>query len=69
MQPLFPCLAAPDDRPVLTVGSRTLSAAAVAAAAARHVTALTALGVGPGDRVGVWTQPHLRSAQIGRAHV
>jgi malonyl-CoA/methylmalonyl-CoA synthetase len=61
VQPLFPCLAAPDDRPVLTVGGRTLSAAAVAAAAARHVAALAALGVGPGDRVGVWTQPHLRT--------
>ncbi|MBA3548382.1 MAG: AMP-binding protein [Nannocystis sp.] len=62
MQPLFPCLAAPDDRPVLTVDGRTLSAAQVVAAAARHVAALTALGVRPGDHVGVWTQPDLRSA-------
>jgi len=62
VHPLFPCLAAPDDRPVLTVGDRTLSAAMVAGAAARHVAALAALGVGPGDRVGVWAQPHLHTA-------
>ncbi len=62
MSPLFPCLAAPDDRPVLTVDDHTLSAAAVCAAAARHLAALRALGVGPGDRVGVWTQPDLRRA-------
>lgn len=61
MSPLFPCLAAPDDRPVLTVDGRTLSASDVRAAAARHLAALTALGVAPGDRVGVWTQPDLRT--------
>lgn len=62
MQPLFPCLAAPDDRPVLTVDAQTLSAAAVTAAAARHLAVLAALGVAPGERVGVWAQPDLRSA-------
>jgi len=62
VQPLFPCLTDPDDRPLLTVDGQTLSAATVRAAAARHLAALTALGVGRGDRVGVWTQPDLRSA-------
>lgn len=61
MHPLFPCLAAPDGRPVLEVEGVTLSADAVARAAARHAHVLAALGVRPGDRVGVWTQPDLRT--------
>ena len=61
MRPLFPCLAAPDGRPVLDVDGVTLDAATLARAAARHAHLLTALGVRPGEHVGVWTQPDLRT--------
>ena len=61
MRPLFPRLAAPDGRPVLDVDGVTLDAATLARAAARHAHLLTALGVRPGEPVGVWTQPDLRT--------
>jgi malonyl-CoA/methylmalonyl-CoA synthetase len=59
--PLFPCLTAPDDRPLLTVDAVTLTARDVHAAAARHAAFLAAHAVHPGDRVAVWTQPHLHT--------
>jgi malonyl-CoA/methylmalonyl-CoA synthetase len=61
VSPLFPCLAAPDDRPLLTVDAVTLTARDLLAAAARHAAFLAAHGVRPGDRIGVWTQPHLHT--------
>ena len=57
MDALFPWLTAPSDRAALRVGGRTLTQREVAAASAHHVAALAARGIGPGDRVGVWTQP------------
>ncbi len=56
---LFPCLAAPDDAPLLTVDDTTLSRAGLARACARHAALLASTGVRPGDHVGVWTQPDL----------
>ncbi|HEY0133296.1 MAG TPA: AMP-binding protein, partial [Nannocystis sp.] len=55
----FPCLAAPDDTPLLTVDGVTLTRRALALACARHVAWLRAAGVQQGDHVGVWTQPDL----------
>lgn len=59
MDPLFPCLAAPDGRIVLTVGDDSFSDRQLLAAARRHAQALARAGIAPGDRVGVWTQPYL----------
>ncbi|MBK7827574.1 AMP-binding protein [Nannocystis sp.] len=58
---LFPCLAAPDDRPLLTVDATTLTARDLLAAAARHAAFLAAADIHPGDHIGVWTQPHLHT--------
>lgn len=68
MDPLFPCLHAPSDRPAVRVGDRTLSQRELAAACAHHVAALGALGVAPGDRIGVWTQPALETLVAFAAH-
>ncbi len=54
---LFPCLAAPDHAPLLTVDGVTLDRHAVAMACARHVAMLVAAGVQRGDHVGA--QPGL----------
>ena len=64
MTPLFPCLAAPDDRPLLTVDAVTLTARQLHAAAARHAAFLAAHAIRPGDLVGVWTQPHLHTPLV-----
>ena len=59
---LFPILAAPTDRRVLTVDDVHLTAAGLAAACGGHLAALHAAGVRPGDRVGIWTQGDARTA-------
>ena len=58
---LFPVLAAPADRTILTVGDVRLSVAQLAAACGGHLATLHAAGVRPGDRVGVWTQGDVRT--------
>jgi malonyl-CoA/methylmalonyl-CoA synthetase len=65
---LFPVLAAPDDHTLLAVDDRALSARRLADACAAHCARLTALGVRPGDRVGVWTQGDLRTPVALAAH-
>ena len=69
MDALFPCLAAPDGRTVLTVDGVTLTDRQLLAAARRHADVLARMGVRAGDRVGVWTQPDLRTvvALVGGA--
>jgi malonyl-CoA/methylmalonyl-CoA synthetase len=66
---LFPYLAEPDGRVVLTVDGVSLTDRQLLAAARNHAAALSRLGLAPGDRVGVWTQPDLRTiiALIGSA--
>ncbi|MEZ4383626.1 MAG: AMP-binding protein [Nannocystaceae bacterium] len=59
---LLPILDAPGPRPALIVGARRLSAAELAAAAARHRGMLAARGVLPGDRVGVVAQGSIATA-------
>ncbi|MDC0667380.1 AMP-binding protein [Nannocystis radixulma] len=69
MDALFPCLAAPDGRTVLTVDDVSLTDRQLLAAARRHADVLARMGIQPGDRVGVWTQPDLRTvvALVGGA--
>ncbi|MFW6052122.1 MAG: AMP-binding protein, partial [Myxococcota bacterium] len=55
---LFPRLAQADARTALLLGDARPSYAALAGACAAHARSLGARGVGPGDRVAVWTQPH-----------
>ncbi|MGE5183425.1 MAG: AMP-binding protein [Acidobacteriota bacterium] len=52
----------------MRVGARALSQRELAAACARHVAALAARGVMPGDRVGVWTQPAIETIVALAAH-
>lgn len=54
---LFPRLGFPDGRVAVHVGEARASYAALGGACAAHAEALRASGVGPGDRVAVWTQP------------
>lgn len=68
MEPLFPCLHAPSDRPAVRLGDRALSQRQLAAACAHHVAALAARGLHPGDRIGVWTQPALETIVAFVAH-
>jgi malonyl-CoA/methylmalonyl-CoA synthetase len=68
MDPLFPWLAAPGDRLAVRVGDRAVTQRELATACARHVEALRAHGLAPGDRVGVWTQPALETAVALVAH-
>jgi malonyl-CoA/methylmalonyl-CoA synthetase len=66
---LFPWLAAPSDRVALVVGGlRALTQVELAAACARHVAALVARGLAPGDRIGVWTHPTLETMVAFVAH-
>jgi malonyl-CoA/methylmalonyl-CoA synthetase len=58
---LFPWLRVPSQRPALYVADRRLTQHELAIACARHVAALAACGVTPGERVGVWTQPALET--------
>ncbi|MDX2011805.1 MAG: AMP-binding protein [Myxococcaceae bacterium] len=58
---LFPVLEAPDDRVVLRVDERTLTARQLARRCAAHVERLSRAGVFPGAHVGVWTQPSLET--------
>lgn len=69
MDALFPCLAAPDGRLVLSLQGRSLTDRQLLTACRRHARALTAAGIGPGERVGVWTQPELGTivALVGNA--
>lgn len=62
VEPLFPCLLAPRDRVVLKVGADTLTDRQLARACRRHADALADAGIGPGERVGVWTQGELATA-------
>ena len=66
MSALFPRLAFADDRTALVVdgpsGRDVLSYAELAGRAAAHASWLSAEGVKPGDRVGVWAQPHVGTA-------
>lgn len=68
MEPLFPCLHAPSDRPILWVGERALTQRELAIACAHHAAALAARGLRPGDRIGVWTHPALETAVAFLAH-
>lgn len=65
---LFPTLHAPSSRLAVRVGERALSHAELAAACARHVAALEARGLAPGDRIGVATQPALETVVALVAH-
>jgi malonyl-CoA/methylmalonyl-CoA synthetase len=61
MDLLFPGLATPSDRVAVRVGERVLRQRELAAACARHVDALAAHGMAPGDRIAVWTQPAIET--------
>ena len=61
IDPLIPCLHAPADRLAVRVGDRALTQRELALACAHHAAALAARGLGPGDRIGVWTQPALET--------
>lgn len=65
---LFPRLCEPDDREALRVDGHSLSYRELACASARHLEALREAGVGPGDRVAVWTHPSLTTAMVLAAH-
>lgn len=58
---LFPVLAERPERPVLTVGDTTLTAAELASACAAIVDLLRAANIKMGERVGVWTQGDIRT--------
>ena len=59
MSDLFPRLLAPDDRAALVFEGQTLSHRELARACAAHLGRLREAGVGPGDRVAVWTHPSM----------
>ncbi|MCU0695418.1 MAG: AMP-binding protein [Myxococcaceae bacterium] len=61
MSSLFPLLEAPDERVVLRVDDRTLTARQLARRCAAHAERLARAGVEPGAHVGVWTQPSLET--------
>jgi malonyl-CoA/methylmalonyl-CoA synthetase len=61
MSPLFPQLTAPDDRVVLRVDGKTLTARQLARRCSAHVERLRKANVQPGAHVGVWTQPALET--------
>ena len=68
MAHLFPSLAAPSTAPALFVGEHALSYEQLARACAAHAARLCALGVAPGARVAVATQPSLETAVALVAH-
>lgn len=68
MGPLFPCLHAPSDKPAVRIGDRVLTQRELAVACAHHVASLAARGLGPGDRIGVWTQPAMETVVAFLAH-
>lgn len=61
MNRLFPRLDAPGDDVVLEVGAEQLTTARLARLVVAHRLRLQEAGVRPGARVGVWTQPDLRT--------
>lgn len=65
---LFPRLAAPDRRPALAFGEDELDYRSLACAASAHVARLAEGGVGPGDRVGVFTHACLATPVVLAAH-
>lgn len=69
MDALFPCLAAPDGRIVLSLHGHSVTDRQLLSACRRHARALASAGIGPGERVGVWTQPELGTivALVGNA--
>ncbi|HSK00207.1 MAG TPA: AMP-binding protein [Kofleriaceae bacterium] len=68
MDPLFPCLHTPSDKPAVRIGDRVLTQRELAVACAHHVAALAARGLAPGDRIGVWTQPAMETVVAFVAH-
>jgi non-ribosomal peptide synthetase component E (peptide arylation enzyme) len=69
MDSLFPCLFAATGKLALRADrGRELTQAELAAACAGHVAALARRGIGPGERVGVWTQPALETMVALVAH-
>ena len=62
--PLFPFSGVPDDRPRLIVDGVTLTQSDLARACERHAAVLSAAGLRPGDRLGVWTQPGLATPLV-----
>jgi malonyl-CoA/methylmalonyl-CoA synthetase len=68
MDSLFPALLQSTERTALTVTDRALTYRDLALACARHVARLTAAGISPGDRIGVWTQPAIETAVAFVAH-
>jgi malonyl-CoA/methylmalonyl-CoA synthetase len=68
MEPLFPSLHAPSDRPAVRIGDRALTHRELAIACAHHVAALAARGLAAGDRIGVWTQPAMETVVAFVAH-
>jgi malonyl-CoA/methylmalonyl-CoA synthetase len=65
---MFPRLYDPDDRDALRVGGESLTYRELARACARHLDALRDAGIGPGDRVAVWTPPSMATAVALTAH-
>jgi malonyl-CoA/methylmalonyl-CoA synthetase len=65
---LFPWMTAPSERIALRVAERSLTQWQLAAACERHVAALEARGLSPGDRIGVWTHPTLETMVAFVAH-
>lgn len=65
---IFPRLYTPDDRRALWVDGASLSYRELARACARHLEAMREAGIGPGDRVAVWTHPSLGTAVALTAH-
>lgn len=56
---LFPRLGFADDRLAVQAGDESLSYAELAAHAGGHAARLASLGIAPGARVGLWTEPGL----------
>ena len=65
---LFPRLLEPTDRTALIVDSRAMTWAELASACAAHLEALGDAGIGPGDRVAVWTQRAIETPVALVAH-
>jgi malonyl-CoA/methylmalonyl-CoA synthetase len=59
--PLFPRIVRPDERPAIRFGGQQLDYATLATTCAAFRRMLAEVGVGPGDRVAVWTHPELET--------